>query len=500
MLHVGRRRAIVTGFATAALVAGAFIVGTSVASGAGTTNGDPITFGKVSCAASVGTIHLSQPTDVPAQAVVPNQVNQGDSYTITIPGGPGTLPHLGAGLPISQFKNLSSTYEFDSSSGSVNITAVSVAGGGSSGTVTWDKNDGSAAQTLPFNVTNTANTVTLTTPGPLVITQPHDGTLTTPDVTLTVTAPLADATVTSYLTEFDTTATLSLGDAVTTCPAPHSNPQTDGISATLVGAGGPTTSSEPACRQVGGNCDNNTTTTSSSSTTSSSIGATTTTTVPSGPTLFISDASALRPSSGTAKMTFIVTMSKAATSSVTVKYATADNTAVQPTDYKKVSGTLTIRAGKTSGTISVSITGGLIGQPAKTFFMNLSAPHGASLSRAQGIGTITDLHFPGITIQDAAAPVPVGRNAVMSFNVVLTKPVASKQICKVPYTTSDVTATAGIDYKTKHGTLSIGVGKISGVIKITILKTATPGDLFIVQAGVPTNCVVQDGVGVGTIG
>jgi len=142
MFQAGRRRAFVTGLATVAVVAGAFIVGTSVASGAGTTNGDPITFGKVNCQASVGTIHLSQPTDVPAQAVVPNQVNQGDSYTITIPGGAGTLPHLGAGLPISQFKNLSSTYEFDTSSGSVNITAVSVAGGGGSGTVTWNKNVG----------------------------------------------------------------------------------------------------------------------------------------------------------------------------------------------------------------------------------------------------------------------------------------------------------------------------------------------------------------------
>ena len=85
--------------------------------------------------------------------------------------------------------------------------------------------------------------VTLNTP----TAQP--GTLTTPDVTVTLKAPNADATITTYLIGITTTASLAIGlDAGVTCPIPHSSPQTDGISATAVGAGGPTTSSQPGCR------------------------------------------------------------------------------------------------------------------------------------------------------------------------------------------------------------------------------------------------------------
>ncbi len=95
----------------------------------------------------------------------------------------------------------------------------------------------------PKGNVNTLTTVTLDTP----TAQP--GTLTVPDVTVNMTAPSADATVTTYGGVVTTTATLvPLGDAATTCNLPHNDPQTDGISATVVGAGGPTTTSYPTCR------------------------------------------------------------------------------------------------------------------------------------------------------------------------------------------------------------------------------------------------------------
>src|SRR5262249_34678157 len=126
--------------------------------------------------------------------------------------------------------------------------------------------------------------------------------LTTPTITLTVTAPSADATVTSFLDEIDTATQTSLlpTPVSVTCKTPHANPQTDGISATLVGAGGPTTSSQPACRPVGAGACVTTTTTTHGSTTSSSIGGTTTSTVPTGPTISIGDVQVTRPDKGSA--------------------------------------------------------------------------------------------------------------------------------------------------------------------------------------------------------
>ncbi|MGZ4712665.1 MAG: beta strand repeat-containing protein [Acidimicrobiia bacterium] len=103
------------------------------------------------------------------------------------------------------------------------------------------------------------------------------GPLTVPDVTVTLTAPTANATVTTYTASVTTTAVLvGPGDAATVCPIPHANPQTDGISATLVGTGGPTTTSNPSCRPP-------------------EICATTTTTLPPAPAV-----TSVTPTSGTA--------------------------------------------------------------------------------------------------------------------------------------------------------------------------------------------------------
>jgi hypothetical protein len=75
------------------------------------------------------------------------------------------------------------------------------------------------------------------------------GPLTVPDVTVNMTAPAANSTVTTYTPSVTVTATLvGPGDAATQCIIPHATPQGDGISATVVGTGGPTTTSSPKCR------------------------------------------------------------------------------------------------------------------------------------------------------------------------------------------------------------------------------------------------------------
>ncbi len=506
MFGIGRRRAVVAAAAVAACVVGVVVAGTNIGTAAGTTNGDPITFGQVPCAATVGSIHVTQGTDVTLQAVVPNQVDQGATYQVTIPGGAAKLPHSGGGLTISQFKNLATTFLFSSSSGTATVTDAVA----SAANATWNPNDGTGDQTKAFNVTHDATTVTFTTPGPLPIVQPNDGTLTTPDITVTIVAPMADATITTYATEVDTTATVSLGDAVTTCPIPHVNPQTDGISATVVGAGGPTTSSQPACRKVGSTgCPTTTTTTQKATTTTSQHvttttgggGSTTTTTFQqSGPQLSISDAQVDRPDKGKAKMTFTISLSQPATSKVSVKYETADGTAVSPTDYQHKKGSISFSAGQASKTISVNIIGGLIGQPDKTFSVNLSAPKGAGIADGTGVGTIHDKHLPGISVADATIARPAKGTKKLTFTVTLTKPAAAGQTLKVAYTTQDLTAHNKVDYNAKHGTLTFKKNATTATITVTVKASATTGDaVFILQLSNPVNGILVDGLAAGTI-
>ena len=51
--------------------------------------------------------------------------------------------------------------------------------------------------------------------------------------------------------------------------------------------------------------------------------------------------------------TIAVNLSKAASTDITVNYSTTDGTAIAGSDYTSTSGTLTIAAGASSGTITV---------------------------------------------------------------------------------------------------------------------------------------------------
>ena len=84
-----------------------------------------------------------------------------------------------------------------------------------------------------------------------------------------------------------------------------------------------------------------------------------------------------------------MTLSAASTQDVTVTYATADGTA-DSKDYRSANGTLTIKAGATTGTITVVVTGDTAVEPNETFFVNLSNPVNATLLDAQAVGTIVN--------------------------------------------------------------------------------------------------------------
>jgi hypothetical protein len=491
MFRIGKRRAVIAGATTALLIMGAVAIGANAASGDGTTNGDPITFGQVTCQTSVG---LTQKEDLVAQAIVPNQVNQGDSYTITIPGGSASLPSTITSptlVQISSYMNLATTYEFVSSSGAVSITNAVA-----SGNANWNGTD------FPITVTDpTPTSLKYNIAGPLPTLGPNTtNTLTTPTITLTVTAPMADATVTSFLDEIDTATQTSLlpTPVSVTCKTPHASPQTDGISATLVGAGGPTTSSQPTCRPVGAGACVTTTTTTHASTTTTSIGGTTTTSVPTGPTISISDAQVERPDKGSAKMLFTVTISSAPIKKATVHYETADGSALQPTDYRHKRGSVSFSPTVLSRTIAVKVIGGTIGEPNKNFFVNLSLPTGASILDGQGLGTIVDSHSPGVSIADASIPVPT-RGTSLKFTITLTKPVLVGSLCSVSFATSDGSAKAGVDYSAKHGSVSVGRSKTTATISVTVKPTATAGDSFLLVLSNPKNCQIVDGIAEGMI-
>lgn len=112
-------------------------------------------------------------------------------------------------------------------------------------------------------------------------------------------------------------------------------------------------------------------------------------------TLSIADASVTEGNSGTSKLTFTVSLSKAdRKKTITVDYSTANGTATAGSDYTASSGTVTIAAGKNSATLNVTITGDTVIEPDETFFVNLSNPVNAAIADGQAVGTITNDDSP----------------------------------------------------------------------------------------------------------
>ena len=91
-----------------------------------------------------------------------------------------------------------------------------------------------------------------------------------------------------------------------------------------------------------------------------------------------------------AAVAFAVTLSRAASSAVTVDYATADGTATAGEDYAATSGTLRFAAGETEGTVSVPVLDDAVDEGRETFTLALSNADGAAIDDGEATGTIVN--------------------------------------------------------------------------------------------------------------
>jgi uncharacterized protein (TIGR03437 family) len=223
------------------------------------------------------------------------------------------------------------------------------------------------------------------------------------------------------------------------------------------------------------------------------------------PSLSINDVSVAEGDAGATPATFTVALSAASGRTVTVNYATADNTAEAGSDFQATSGTLTFNPGDTSTTVSVLVIGDTTFEPNETFLVNLSGPTNASISDPQGVGAIVN--------DDAAPPIPKlfiddvnvvegnNSNSVATFSVTLSP--VNNQIVTVDFTTANGTATdAGNDYQPLGGTLTFNPGETSRPIAVSINgdTLVEPDETFVVNLTNPTGGAgIGDNQGVATI-
>jgi Ca2+-binding RTX toxin-like protein len=89
-------------------------------------------------------------------------------------------------------------------------------------------------------------------------------------------------------------------------------------------------------------------------------------------------------------VTYTVTVSSDSTDTITVQYATGNNTAIAGSDYTATNGTLTFAPGVTSQYIIIPILNDSLNEAQETFNLTLSSPTNAQLGTAAVTTTITD--------------------------------------------------------------------------------------------------------------
>jgi hypothetical protein len=207
------------------------------------------------------------------------------------------------------------------------------------------------------------------------------------------------------------------------------------------------------------------------------------------------------PSGGTTKYTFSVNLSAPSDQTITVPYSTANGTALAGTDYVSTPGTLTFAPGVTSQNVNVLVNGDSTANEAdKSFFVNLGTPTNATVSNAQGTGTILNddpnplMNVTGVT----ATP---GTSGTKQFNFTVSLSTPATQTTTVQYATADGSAVGGTDYQPTSGTLTFSAGQKNKSFTVLVNGTTAvnPNLNFFVNLSNATNARLVTSQATGTI-
>jgi len=187
------------------------------------------------------------------------------------------------------------------------------------------------------------------------------------------------------------------------------------------------------------------------------------------PSLSIDDLSTTEGDSGTKTMNFTVTLSAASNLTVTVDFATANGTALSPSDYQSTTGTLTFTTGQTTKTIGVTIKGDTSFEPDENFTVSLTNPVNAVISKTQGTGTILNDDVQGGFISFSQPTYTVSESANF-VTLTVNRTNDTSGAATVDFATDDTgapaacntignLASARCDFTTAMGTLRFSAGE-----------------------------------------
>ena len=214
----------------------------------------------------------------------------------------------------------------------------------------------------------------------------------------------------------------------------------------------------------------------------------------------VANASVFEGDAGQTALVFTATLSSPADQTMSVKYATQDDTAhTSNNDYVGTSDTLVFTTGMQSRLVTVLINGDTNSEPNETFKLLLSDPSNLVIGSQNVTGTIqNDDVVRNLGITNVFQQEGDSGNSNFVFTVSLTA--ASSQDIVVTYVVDDGSATtADNDYVDASGTLTFAPGQVSKTIPISVVGDMTnEGDETFVVNVTTQSPLVANGSATGT--
>jgi hypothetical protein len=221
------------------------------------------------------------------------------------------------------------------------------------------------------------------------------------------------------------------------------------------------------------------------------------------PSLIPTNLSVPEGQSGTTNAQFNVRLSNASVETISVNYATADNTATAGVDYVAASGTLTFQPGELQKTIPLQINGDTVEEVDERFFVNFSNPVNINTFNVNGTVTIVDDERPFIQFAapdftanegDGRATITVSRFGPVTASAAVTYVTLddSRSVRCDDNFSSGGAAFARCDYATTFDTLVFAPGEATKTFTIPLVDDghAEPREFVNLRLFAPTGAAL----------
>ncbi len=172
---------------------------------------------------------------------------------------------------------------------------------------------------------------------------------------------------------------------------------------------------------------------------------------------------------------FVLTLSAASATTVSVPYSTQSVSASNGGDYSAQSGTLVFAPGILSQTVRIALLSDTSAEPLEMFKLSLGTAVNAVLTRTEGTAIIVDNDTlasssqpASLSVRDLTTDEAAG---TATFTVLLDK--ATSDSFSVAYSTLNGSASGGADYSAASGTLSFSAGETSKTVTIALANDSS---------------------------